>query len=595
MTRAKAKNTEGRTRKNAVLWRTWLLIGFMAAVMFGSMSYIFYIGNDTIATHGPLVDTSMEFRLECTMAHVRCEEVISGSSQSDIDAIWKHLSNADWYARAMLEGGHGAQGTFLPLDELEMRRTVEEALVELANFKTVTEKRLAEAGTVSAETEQTYHATFDNLMGKFDSVETALQQVIWRDLKNFRILQTVLIIVCLLLAVVVGVVISRFIQRPINNELKLQAANQQLRASEQQLRAANRELIASEQQLRAANQQLGANEKKLREQYEFFRTAVESLSHPFVVIDTHDFAIKVANSAATHTPGTHGVTCYELLHKRKEPCDETEHPCPIRRIQETKRAVTVEHVHYDKDGNPRDVEVHAYPIFDDKGDVSQMIEYCLDITDRKRAEQQLKTSLEEKGVLLREIHHRVKNNLQIIVSLLSLQSDYVQDKWAVELFHECQLRVKSMALLHERLYQTENLAQINLADYVRDLTDELLCSYGADPRKIELKINVKDVFPTIDIAIPCALMINELVSNCLKHAFPGDRAGEIRIGLDSDEQDNCTLSVSDDGVGFAQDGELPNVRTLGLQLVSILAEQLRGTVILDKSAGTSFRISFPGQ
>ncbi|MHC4540828.1 MAG: sensor histidine kinase [Planctomycetota bacterium] len=490
MTGAKAKNSESQTRKNAVLWRTWLLIGFMAAVMFGSMSYIFYVGNHTITTHEPLVDASLEFRLECTMAHVRCEEEISGSSQGDMGAVWQHMDNADWYARAMLEGGQGAEGTFLPLDELEMRRTVEEALVELANFRTVTEKRLAEAGAVSGETEQTYHATFANLMGKFDNVETALQQVIRRDLRNFRILQTVLIIVCVLLAVVVGIVVSRFIHRQINDELRLRAANQQLRAHEQQLRAANQQLSAGEQQLRAANQQLRASEQQLR----------------------------AANQ--------------QLIASEQQ---------------------------------------------------------------LRATNQQLKTSLEEKEVLLREIHHRVKNNLQVVVSLLSLQSENVQDDEAARLFRESQLRVKSMALLHEQLYETENLAHINLGDYVRHLTDELRCSYGADAQEIRFKIDVEDVFPGIDKAVPCALIINELVSNCLKHAFPGDRAGEIRIGLDSDEQGNCALSVSDDGAGFAQDVELTDARTFGLKLVSILAEQLQGAVILDQSAGTSFRISFPGQ
>lgn len=218
--------------------------------------------------------------------------------------------------------------------------------------------------------------------------------------------------------------------------------------------------------------------------------------------------------------------------------------------------------------------------------------YGLDITKRKRAEQQLKTSLEEKEVLLREIHHRVKNNLQIIVSLLSLQSEYVQDKQAVELFRESQFRVKSMALLHERLYETEDLAHINFSDYIRDLTNELLCSYGSDAMNIKLKINVKDVFPSVDVAVPCALIINELVSNCLKHAFPKGRAGEIRIEFDSDKQDNYTLLISDDGVGFAKDVDFPDGRTLGLQLVSTLAEQLQGSVVLDKSAGTSFKISF---
>jgi two-component sensor histidine kinase len=149
-----------------------------------------------------------------------------------------------------------------------------------------------------------------------------------------------------------------------------------------------------------------------------------------------------------------------------------------------------------------------------------------------------------------------------------------------------------MALLHERLYETEDLAHINFSDYIRDLTNELLCSYGTDTRNIKLKINVKDVFPSVNVAVPCALIINELVTNCLKHAFPKGRAGEISIEFHSDKHDNYTLLISDDGVGFAKDVDFPDGRTLGLQLVSTLAEQLQGSVVLDKSAGTSFKISF---
>jgi PAS domain S-box-containing protein len=245
-----------------------------------------------------------------------------------------------------------------------------------------------------------------------------------------------------------------------------------------------------------------------------------------------------------------------------------------------------------KDGSVLPVAVRVNTTKNRQGRPVIVWSFIRDITERKCAEQQLKTSLEEKEVLLREIHHRVKNNLQIIVSLLSLQSEYVQDKQAVELFRDSQFRVKSMALLHERLYETEDLAHINFSDYIRDLTNELLCSYGTDVRNIKLKINVKDVFPSVDVAVPCALIINELVTNCLKHAFPGDRAGEIRIEFDSDKQDNYTLLISDDGVGFAKDVDFPNGRTLGLQLVSTLAEQLQASVVLDKSAGTSFKISF---
>ena len=368
------------------------------------------------------------------------------------------------------------------------------------------------------------------------------------------------------------------------DEQQLRAANQQLKASGQQLRASNQQLMASEQQLKAANQQLIASQQQLKaanQQLIASQEEIQSLanfpsenSNPVLRI-AKDGIVLYSNEAAIPL-----LTAWGTQMGRRLPDKWRKFAADVFGSGSSKET----ECYYDD---------HVLSLtFAPVVDLGYVNVYALEITERKRAEQQLKTSLEEKEVLLREIHHRVKNNLQIIVSLLSLQSEYVKDKQAVELFRQSQFRVKSMALLHERLYETEDLAHINFSDYIRDLTDELLCSYGPDVGNIKLKINVKDVFPSVDVAVPCALITNELVTNCLKHAFPGSKAGEIRIELNLDEQGSYTLLISDDGVGFAKDVDFPDGRTLGLQLVSTLAEQLRASVVLDKSAGTSFKISF---
>jgi two-component sensor histidine kinase len=215
-----------------------------------------------------------------------------------------------------------------------------------------------------------------------------------------------------------------------------------------------------------------------------------------------------------------------------------------------------------------------------------------ELAERKRAEEQIEASLKEKEVLLKEIHHRVKNNLQIISSLLSLQSMHVKDKGAVEMLRDSQSRVRSMALIHERLYKSEGLVKINLAEYIRDLSGYLLRSYETKPDAIRLKLSADDVLMSIDTAIPCGLILNELISNSLKHAFPGKRGGEIRIGFHSDDEDRFVLTVGDNGIGFPEDLDLRSTKSLGLQLVNALTDQLEGSIELDRRGGTEFKVTF---
>jgi PAS domain S-box-containing protein len=225
-----------------------------------------------------------------------------------------------------------------------------------------------------------------------------------------------------------------------------------------------------------------------------------------------------------------------------------------------------------------------------------------EISERMRAEEQIKASLREKEVLLKEIHHRVKNNLQVISSLLSLQSRCIEDQSVLKLFQESQNRVRSMALIHEKLYRSQDLTRINFAEYIRNLATSLLRSYRANSGPVSLKVNANDVSLSIDAAVPCGLIINELVSNSLKYAFPplpsfppdgGDeRGGEIRIEIRSDRDHQVTLIVADNGVGFPKGLDFRHTESLGMQLVNTLTNQLDGTVELHSNGGTEFKITF---
>jgi two-component sensor histidine kinase len=208
------------------------------------------------------------------------------------------------------------------------------------------------------------------------------------------------------------------------------------------------------------------------------------------------------------------------------------------------------------------------------------------------AEAQIKASLQEKEVLLREIHHRVKNNMQVISSLLALQAGYTDDDDANQMFRESQNRIRSMALVHELLYQSQDLAKIDFVEYVHKLTRHLLHSYLTDSKRISLDIVSGPVFLEIDMAIPCGLIINELISNSLKHAFPDNREGTLRVELRSEGNGLHTIIVRDDGVGLPKGLNVHQTETLGLQLVTSLAGQLNATIGLHSFQGTTFEIRF---
>jgi PAS domain S-box-containing protein len=217
-----------------------------------------------------------------------------------------------------------------------------------------------------------------------------------------------------------------------------------------------------------------------------------------------------------------------------------------------------------------------------------------DFTDRIMMEEKIKASLREKEVLLREIHHRVKNNLQTIVSLLNLQSRYIKDKQALEVFKNSQERVRTMALIHEKLYESKDLAKIDFREYIQSLTAFLFDSYSLKPEQIQLKMQMGEVFLDMETAIPLGLLINELVSNSLKYAFPHKRRGELLVKLEEieDEEYDYTLIVRDNGVGFPDHLDSHACDSLGMVLVHSLVKKLKGVIDLERKDGTGFTIKF---
>ena len=215
---------------------------------------------------------------------------------------------------------------------------------------------------------------------------------------------------------------------------------------------------------------------------------------------------------------------------------------------------------------------------------------CRDITDRIVAEQFILNSLKEKEVMLKEIHHRVKNNMQIVSSLLNLQLDHLQDETARTMFIESQNRIASMALVHEKLYQSNDLSRIDFTDYLRDLTENLAGILGAHARNISFVLKCADINLGIDTAIPCGLIINELVSNAYKHGFPKGGPGQVTLSLEPLADGRLQLEVADNGRGIPADFDLRKTKPLGMQLVHTLVQQLRGTLEIKRESGSRFII-----
>lgn len=244
-----------------------------------------------------------------------------------------------------------------------------------------------------------------------------------------------------------------------------------------------------------------------------------------------------------------------------------------------------------RDGGEFPVEISLAPLATREGTlVSAAIR---DITERKKAEAALQLNLREKEVLLKEVHHRVKNNLQVVASLLNLQSSEIPEGLARGAFLESRDRVRSMALVHEILYQSKDLSRVDFAEYLQKLASELSRAWGVDAHAIALALDVEPVPIPVDVAVNCGLIVNELVSNAFKHAFPDGHRGEVRVDLRESPRGTLRIEVSDTGVGLPAGLDVRATKSLGMQLVVRLTDQLRGELTVERAPRTRFALAIP--
>jgi two-component sensor histidine kinase len=231
-------------------------------------------------------------------------------------------------------------------------------------------------------------------------------------------------------------------------------------------------------------------------------------------------------------------------------------------------------------------EVHVFPW-------PEGLAVCFrDVTARRQADEKGRRTAEEKEVLLREVHHRVKNNLQVICSMLRLQERNLSDQTLLQALRECRERVMAMAMLHDQLHRAKNFSNIGLGEYLRNLAASLFCSYGVNSADIALLLDIEDLPVLVDTAIPCGLIVNELVSNSLRHAFPEGTKGHVALGLHARPGGLVELTIGDDGRGFSENALIAKPHSLGLWLVELLAGQIGAAVERSSIAGTEYRLTF---
>ncbi len=333
-------------------------------------------------------------------------------------------------------------------------------------------------------------------------------------------------------------------------------------------------------------------EEKLRESEKQYRELYDFLPIPVYEMDLKA-NITAANRAifeafrATEEDFEKGFNAWKLL----SPEDVQRSRANIQKLLKGEAIEGTEYVFTRLDGSTFPAIVISSVIFDRDRPLG-LRGAIIDITERKQAEDAVQTALREKEILLREIHHRVKNNMQVISSLFNLQAGQITAENARRVLKEGQLRIRSMALVHEKLYQSRDLSKIDFADYLRSLAAHLFHFYRIEAGRIRLETHLEPVYLSVNSAVPCGLLVNELVSNSLKHAFPADRKGTVEVGLRKDEDGKVELRVADDGVGLPGSLDFRRTESLGLQIVNLLADQLGGAIELGDGNGTDIRISF---
>ncbi len=415
------------------------------------------------------------------------------------------------------------------------------------------------------------------------------KQLIWLTAGGF-----ILVIVFVIpLAVVFSYRLTKPIGRLMKTATELSAGNQNVRA---EIGVRNEIGVFAE----TFNMMVDIQQKtsdELTQEKERLLVTLRSIGDAVIATDT-DGKILLLNRVAEELTG------WENEHAVGQPLQDvfniineyTREQClnPVEKVLESGIVVGLANhtALISRDGSEKSIADSGAPIRDKDGNIIGVVLVFRDITEERLAEEKIIKSLKEKEVLLKEVHHRVKNNMAIIASLLKLQAGYVEDDKYLTMFKECQGRITSMALVHEKLYQTEDFAQIDLNEYILSLVQSIRNTFGSS-REYYINTEIDAIFLDIDILIPCGLIINEILTNSFKHAFNGEKSAEINITMKRLENKDIVLTISDNGKGLPDDFDIKGSTGLGFQLINGLTKQIGGTMEVNSGQGAEFKLVFP--
>lgn len=307
------------------------------------------------------------------------------------------------------------------------------------------------------------------------------------------------------------------------------------------------------------------------------------------IMDTEHRVVKVnqamADSMGVSPEKAIGKHCYEMVHGTRCPIDTCPHTLLLVDGAQHKAEIQ-------EDNLGGFFLVTVSPIKDEEGKIVGSVHVARDITQRIKMENDLKKALKDKNMLMKEIHHRVKNNLTIMSSLLNLQSRYIEDESTRAIFKDSQSRVKTMALIHEKLYRSGNLKLLNMKEYIEELSRDLSNIHLSNHDNVDLVLDLENIMLDVDTAIPLGLIINELLTNSVKHAFPENQKGTINVNFRKEEDGELLLEVKDNGKGLPSNFKIENSDSLGLRLIHSLTDQIHGQIEVDGSQGAHFSIKF---
>jgi PAS domain S-box-containing protein len=365
-------------------------------------------------------------------------------------------------------------------------------------------------------------------------------------------------------------------------EEALQKVNDEL---EIRVRKRTAELAKANQELKAEITDRKQAEKRLKQSEERYRSTLDNMMEGCQIIGYDWRYLYVNDTVARHGQRSKEELLGKTMMEIYPGIEKTEMFSTLRKCMKERISAYMENEFIFPDGEKGWFELCIQP------SPEGIFILSIDITERKRAEEKIKNSLKEKEVLLKEIHHRVKNNMQVISSLLNIQSTWIEEEKALEVLKDTRKRVYSMALIHDRLYKSEDLSRVDFGQYIEQISTHLLGFYRNKLEKVKIKRDVKNVFIAIHKAVPLGLIINELISNSLKHAFPDEMEGELRIKFHK-KDGMYELIICDDGVGFSKDLDFLKTQSMGMQLVTSLVDQIDGEIKLDRKPHTSFKITF---